>query len=328
MKRIAINGFGRIGRLVLRYLSEVDDVEIVAVNDLADNATLAHLFKYDSAHGIFAGTVDSDSESIVVNGHRISCFEEKDPAALPWKELGVDIVLECTGKFRKREDAERHLHAGAGKVLISAPAKSDDVPTVVLGVNEEILNTDDRIISNASCTTNCLAPVVKILDEHWGIDNGFMNTIHAYTADQRLHDAPHRDLRRARAAAVNIVPTSTGAAKAVGLVLPHMKGKIDAIATRVPVITGSLVDLTVILHKETSEKEINEVFRQYAEGSLKGILQYSDEPLVSSDIVSNRHSSIFDSQMTKVKGNMAKVISWYDNEAGYAARLADLARKV
>ena len=327
-KKIAINGFGRIGRLTFRHLLNKSDVEVVAINDLTDNATLAHLLKYDSAQGPFEGTVESTDDSLVVNGKSIRAFAERDPAKLPWKELGVDLVLECTGIFRSKEKAGLHLQAGARDVVISAPAKGEGVQTIVLGVNDHELDRRKNVFSNASCTTNCLAPVAKILNDNWGIIVGSMTTIHAYTADQRIQDAPHSDLRRARAAAFNIVPTSTGAAKAVGKVVPEVAGKLFAIAVRVPVITGSMIEVNVRLEKAPTVEEVNAKFREEAEGRLKGILQYTEDPIVSADIVRNTHSSIFDAQMTDVIGDMVKVVSWYDNEAGYSARLADLAHLI
>ncbi len=327
--KVGINGFGRIGRLVFRALQANPHVEIVKINDLTDNKTLAHLLKYDSVHGRFNGTVEADEDSITVNGRRIEASAERNPENLGWGELGVDVVVESTGIFRSREKASLHLKAGAKKVVISAPAKGAVDATVVLGVNDEILTADMTIISNASCTTNCLAPMVKVLDEKFGIVSGFMTTIHAYTADQRLQDAPHSDLRRARAAATNIVPTTTGAAAAVGLVLPQLKGKLDGIATRVPVPDGSLTDLTVILKKAATAEEINAAMKAAAsEGSLKGYLEYSEDPLVSSDIVGNPHSCIFDSEMTSAQGVLAKVVGWYDNEWGYSSRVADLIGKL
>ncbi len=327
-KKIAINGFGRIGRLTFRHLLHKPDVEVVAINDLTDNATLAHLLKYDSAQGPFEGTVESTDDSLVVNGKSIRAFAERDPAKLPWKDLGVDLVLECTGIFRSKDKASLHLQAGARDVLISAPAKGEGVQTIVLGVNDHELDRRKNVFSNASCTTNCLAPVAKILNDNWGIIVGSMTTIHAYTADQRIQDAPHSDLRRARAAAFNIVPTSTGAAKAVGKVVPEVAGKLFAIAVRVPVITGSMIEVNVRLEKTPTVEEVNAKFREEAEGRLKGILQYTEDPIVSADIVRNTHSSIFDAQMTDVIGDMVKVVSWYDNEAGYSARLADLAHLI
>lgn len=327
-KKIAINGFGRIGRLTFRNLLKMNDIEVVAINDLTDNKTLAHLLKYDSAQGPFDGTVESTDEKLIVNGKEIVALSERNPENLPWKDLGVDLVLECTGIFRSKEKAGMHLTAGAKDVLISAPAKGGDVQTIVLGVNEDELDRNNHVFSNASCTTNCLAPVAKIINDNWGMVVGSMTTTHAYTADQRIQDAPHSDLRRARAAAYNIVPTSTGAAIAVGKVVPEVAGKLSAIAVRVPVITGSMIEVNCIVDKAVSAEEINAKFKAEAEGKLKGVLQYSEDPLVSSDIVRNPHSSIFDSLMTDVIGNMIKVVSWYDNEAGYSARLADLAHLI
>ncbi len=324
-KKIAINGFGRIGRLTFRYLLQKEGVEVVAINDLTDNATLAHLLKYDSAQGPFEGTVEATEDKLIINGKAIHASAERNPEALPWKDMGIDLVLECTGIFRTKEKAGMHLKAGAKDVVISAPAKGGDVQTIVLGVNDDELDRRHNVFSNASCTTNCLAPVAKIMHDNFGIIGGSMTTTHAYTADQNIQDAPHKDLRRARAAAFNIVPTETGAASATGKVIPALAGKIDAIAVRVPVITGSMIELNVLLEKETTAEEINAVFKKEAEGRLKGILEYSTDPLVSSDIVRNTHSSIFDSLMTSVNGKMAKVVSWYDNEAGYSARMADLA---
>lgn len=326
-KKIAINGFGRIGRLTFRNLISQPDVEIVAINDLTDNATLAHLLKYDSVHGKFNGTVSSDDTYIHVNGKAIHALAEKDPTKLPWKELGVDVVLECTGRFTDKEKAGMHLTAGAKKVVISAPA-TGDLPTIVLGVNDEKIQSDANIYSNASCTTNCLAPMAKILDDSFGIEKGFMTTIHAYTADQNLQDAPHKDLRRARAAALSIVPTSSGAAKALGLVLPSLSGKLNGSAMRVPTPTGSVTDFTAIVSKKASIQEINAAFKAAADGPMKNILEYTEDEIVSADIVGNKHSCIFDSKLTMVIDNMVKIVGWYDNEAGYSARLADLALRV
>lgn len=328
-KKIAINGFGRIGRLTLRNLLKKDDIEIVAINDLTDNATLAHLFKYDSAQGPFDGTVTSTDDAIIINGKSIKAFAERDPAKLPWADLGVDLVLECTGIFRSKEKAGLHLDAGAKDVVISAPGKGDGIQTIVLGVNDEELDRRHNVFSNASCTTNCLAPVAKIICDNWGVEVGSMTTIHAYTGDQAIQDAPHSDLRRARAAAFNMVPTSTGAAKAVGKVVPEINDKLFAIAVRVPTITGSMIELNVLLEKETTIEEVNAKFKAAAEsGPMKGILQYTEDPIVSSDIVRNPYSSIFDAGLTDVKGKMLKVVSWYDNEAGYSARLAELAHLI
>ncbi len=328
-KKVAINGFGRIGRLAFRNLLKKDGIEVVGINDLTDNATLAHLLKYDSAQGPFDGTVDSTDDALIVNGQKIAAFSQRNPADLPWGDLGVDVVLECTGIFRTKDKAGLHLQAGAKDVIMSAPAKSEGVQTIVLGVNDADLDRRKNVFSNASCTTNCLAPVAKILNDNWGIKVGSMTTTHAYTSDQRMQDAPHSDLRRARAAAYNIVPTSTGAAIAVGKVVPEVAGKLSAIAVRVPVITGSMIEVNVVTEKATTPEEINAKFKELADGPLKGILQYTTDPIVSSDIVRNPHSSIFDSLMTTVlDGNFVKVISWYDNEAGYSARIADLAAKI
>jgi glyceraldehyde 3-phosphate dehydrogenase len=326
--KVAINGFGRIGRLTLRALLNKGNVEVVAINDLTDNATLAHLFKYDSIHGKFAGTVSSDAESLTVNGKRIKAFAEKDPTKLPWRDLGVDVVVESTGRFTDQAGAGQHLTAGCKKVVISAPAKEKTIPTIVLGVNDNTLKGSETILSNASCTTNCLAPMAKVLDDAFGIEKGYITTIHAYTADQNLQDAPHKDLRRARAAALSIVPTSTGAAKAVGLVLPHLSGKLDGVAMRVPVPDGSLTDLTAVLKREVTIAEINAAMRAAGEGAMKGILEYTEDPIVSTDIVGNPHSCIFDAEQTAVNGTLVKVVGWYDNEWGYSNRTADLITKL
>lgn len=326
--KVGINGFGRIGRLVFRALLNNPNVEIVKINDLTDNATLAQLLKFDSIHGKFAGTVSSDDESITVNGSRILASAERNPENLGWGDLGVDIVVESTGIFTDRAKAGMHLTAGAKKVIISAPAKGAVDATVVLGVNDDILTSEMQIISNASCTTNCLAPMAKVLNDNFGLVSGYITTIHAYTADQNLQDAPHKDLRRARAAALNIVPTSTGAAKAVGLVLPDLNGKLDGIAVRVPVPDGSLTDLTAVLSRPVTAEEINAAMKAAADGPLKGILEYSTDPLVSSDIVGNPHSCILDSEQTSANGTLVKVVGWYDNEWGYSCRVADLLAKI
>jgi glyceraldehyde 3-phosphate dehydrogenase len=330
--RVGINGFGRIGRNVFRAAHERNaDIEWVGVNDLVDSKTLAHLLKYDSVYGPYPGTVEHTDDAIVVDGKEIKVTAERDPAALPWGDLGADVVIESTGLFTKREDAQKHLDAGAQKVIISAPATDPDV-TVALGVNfDDAYDADQHhIISNASCTTNCLAPVAKVLHETFGIENGLMTTIHAYTADQRLQDMPHKDLRRARAAAINLIPASTGAAKAVGLVLPDLQGKLTGFAVRAPVPTGSVVDLTAVLARETTKEEINEAFKAQADtGAFEGILRYSDDPIVSSDIVKSTHSSIFDAPLTLVlDGTLVKVVSWYDNEWGYSNRCVELAQRV
>jgi len=323
--RVAINGFGRIGRNFFRIANGVEGIEIVAINDITDTKTLAHLLKYDSVHGIYDADIKATEDSIIVNGKEIKITAIKDPAQLPWKDLNVDIVIESTGLFTKREDAQKHLEAGAKKVIISAPAKNPDI-TIVLGVNQEAYDpANHNIISNASCTTNALAPVVKVLQKEFGIKYGYMVTTHAYTNDQRILDLPHKDLRRARAAAVNIVPTTTGAAKALGEVIPEVKGKLDGTARRVPVADGSLIDLTVVVEKETTVEEVNAAMKKYAEGEMKGILAYCEDPVVSSDIIRNPASSIFDSLLTQViGGNLVHVASWYDNEYGYSTRLKDL----
>ena len=327
--KIGINGFGRIGRNFFRAaLAKGSDLEIVAVNDLTDNAALANLLKFDSITGRLPVPVTLEGDSIVVDGKPIKVLAERDPANLPWGELGVDIVIESTGFFTKAADARKHIEAGAKKVIISAPATGDDA-TIVLGVNEDTYNPEtDHIISNASCTTNSLAPLAKVFNDAFGIERGLMTTVHAYTADQNLQDGPHKDPRRARAAALNIVPTSTGAAKAIGLVLPELAGKLDGFALRVPVPTGSITDLTLETKTDVTIDEINAAYKAAAEGPLKGILLYSEDPLVSSDIQSDPHSSIYDSGLTKVMGNLVKITSWYDNEWGYSNRLVDLTEYV
>ncbi len=329
--KVAINGFGRIGRLTLKAILDKENVDVIAVNDLTDSATLAHLLKYDSVHGKFPGKISADGNDLIVNGDKIRVFAEKDPSALPWKELGIDVVVEATGVFRDRKNISKHLEAGAGKVILCVPSKTaDDVDaTVVLGVNEHDLKPEHKIFSNASCTTNCLAPVAKVLNDSFGIKQGLMNTIHSYTNDQIILDAPHKDLRRARAAAMSIIPTTTGAAKAVGLVIPALKGKMDGFAMRVPTPDGSVVDLTCELEKETTKEEINEAMKKAANGPMKGILEFCEEPIVSTDIIGNTHSSVVDSPLTQViNGKFIKVVSWYDNEFGYASRVADLIEKI
>ncbi|MGI5952541.1 MAG: type I glyceraldehyde-3-phosphate dehydrogenase [Brooklawnia sp.] len=323
--KVGINGFGRIGRNFYRAAKELGaDIEIVAANDLTDNKTLATLLKYDSVLGRFPGEVTYDEDSITADGHKIKVLAERDPAALPWGELGVDIVIESTGRFTEAEAATAHINAGAKKVLISAPAKNEDI-TIVMGVNDGDYDPElHNIISNASCTTNCLAPVAKVLNDTFGIERGLMTTIHAYTADQNLMDGPHKDLRRARAAAMNIIPTKTGAAQAVALVLPELKGKFDGFALRVPVPTGSVTDLSFVSAKETSVEEVNAAVKAAAEGPLKGILSYTEDPIVVTDIQGDPHSSIFDASYTKVIGDLVKVLAWYDNEWGYSSRLVDL----
>lgn len=326
--KVGINGFGRIGRLTFRELLKKENVEIVKINDLTDNKTLAHLLKYDTAHGQFPGEVSYDDQNLYVNGQKIIASSERNPAELGWGDLGVTIVVESTGVFRTREQAALHQQAGAKKVIISAPAKGGDVTTVVLGVNDEILTPESDIISNASCTTNCLAPMVKVLNEAFGVESGYITTVHAYTADQNIQDAPHRDLRRARAAAENIVPTTTGAAKAVGIVMPEMKGKLDGMAARVPTITGSLTDCVFVLKKAVTAEELNAAMKTASEGYLKGLMQYNEDPIVSSDIIGNPYSCIFDAPLTSTMGTLVKFVGWYDNEAGYSARTADLVVRV
>ncbi len=328
--KIGINGFGRIGRNYFRAaLAKGSDIEIVAVNDLTDNKALAHLLKYDTITGRLDATVELEGDKIIVNGKPIIVLEERDPANLPWGELGVDIVIESTGRFTASKDARKHIEAGAKKVLVSAPATGDDVATIVLGVNEDSYDPSIHdVISNASCTTNCLAPLAKVLMDNFGIERGLMTTVHAYTADQNLQDGPHSDLRRARAAAANIIPTSTGAAKALGLVIPELVGKLDGYALRVPVPTGSITDLTVEVSGTPTVAEVNAAYKAAAEGPLKGILKYTEDPIVSSDIVTDPHSSIFDAGLTKVIGTQVKVASWYDNEWGYSNRLVDLTEYV
>ncbi len=329
--KVGINGFGRIGRNVLRAAHSANaDIEFVAINDLTDTETLAHLLKYDSILGRFDGTVEAGDGSITVNGYEMKVLSERDPAALPWGDLGVDVVLESTGFFTARADASKHLDAGARKVIISAPAKDPDV-TVTLGVNFETYDPESHnIISNASCTTNCLAPIAKVINDEFGIEHGLMTTIHAYTSDQRLQDMPHKDLRRARAAALNLIPTTTGAAKAVGIVLPDLAGKLNGFAVRAPVATGSVVDLVSNVSRPTSAEEVNAAVKAAADGPMKGILKYTEDEIVSTDIVTDPHSSIFDSGLTMVigDGKMIKTISWYDNEWGYSNRCVELLTKV
>jgi glyceraldehyde 3-phosphate dehydrogenase len=327
--RIGLNGFGRIGRAVFRIMDARDDMTVVAINDLFDPPTLAYLLKYDTVMGTFQRPISVDAGHLRVNGQTVQLLAETAPGKLPWADLGVDIVIEATGVFRTREKLEPHLAAGAKKVILTVPPKDDVDAIVVLGVNDDVLDASDAIVSNASCTTNCLAPVAMVLDEQFGIENGFMTTVHAYTNDQRLADVPHKDFRRARAATQNIIPTTTGAARAVGKVLPHLKGKLDGLAMRVPVPDGSVVDLVVELEADPSVAEINAAMRAAAEGRLKRILEYSEEPLVSSDIIGNPHSSIFDAMSTQRVGpNLVRVLSWYDNEWGYSHRVVDLAARL
>jgi glyceraldehyde 3-phosphate dehydrogenase len=325
--KVAINGFGRIGRLTFRALQAYENIEVVALNDLTDAKTLAHLLKYDSVHGRYPGQVSAEENCIVVDGKKFMVYAEKDPSLLPWKDLDVNVVVESTGVFRNREKLQKHLDAGAKKIVLTVPAdkKTDVDRTIVLGVNNQDLRPEDQILSNASCTTNCLAPVAKVLHDNFGIKRGIMNTIHSYTNDQIILDAPHKDLRRARAAALSIIPTSTGAAKAIGLVIPELEGKLDGLAMRVPTPDGSVVDLTCELNREVTKEEINEAIKKAADGPMKGILEYCTDPIVSIDIIGNPHSSIFDSKLTQVMGgSLVKVISWYDNEYGYSQRVAQL----
>jgi len=325
--RIGINGFGRIGRLALRVTANDSSFEFVGINDVIPASTMAHLFKYDSTHGRFNGQVAATEKEMIVNGKKISTLNEMDPTKLPWKDLKADIVLECTGKFVDTIGASKHLAGGAKKVIISAPSKEKDAPTFVYGVNHESYRpSDHHVVSNASCTTNCLAPVAKVLHENFQIERGFMTTIHAYTNDQRVVDGPHKDLRRARAAAVSQIPTTTGAAKAVGLVLPDLKGKLDGMAIRVPTANVSLVDLVVVCSKPATAESVNAALKKASEGYLKGILEYCDEPLVSVDFMGNIHSSIVDALSTKVIGNMIKVLAWYDNEIGFCHQMMNMAK--
>ena len=326
--KIAINGFGRIGRITLRALLKKADIEVLAINDLSDNRTLAHLLKYDSVHGGFDGTVLADSTHLVVNGKPIQVFAEKDPSLLPWKELGIDLVIESTGKFTSIQKASLHLKAGAKQVIISAPSTDKDVPTVVIGVNDHLVDLLSPILSNASCTTNNVAPMVKVLDDNWGIIDGYITTVHSMTGDQNLHDAPHKDFRRARAASASIIPTTTGAAKAITTIFPHLDGKLGGAGIRVPVLNGSLTDFTCTLKTRPSMESINQAFKIASEGYLNGILEYTADPIVSVDIIDNPHSCVFDSELTSVVGELVKVVGWYDNESGYSNRIADLVVKI
>ncbi len=322
--KVAINGFGRIGRVFLRNALINPAIEVVAINDITDNATLAHLFKYDSIHRSFQGSVVATADGLLIDGQLIKTFAEKDPSVLPWGSLGVDIVIESTGKFLSREKANLHLQAGAKQVILSAPPEGKDIPTIVLGINDSILTEKHTIISNASCTTNNVAPMVKVLDDLGGIEDGYITTVHSYTGDQNLHDAPHRDLRRARAAAVSMIPTSTGAAKAITSIFPHLEGKLGGAGIRVPVPNGSLTDFTCVLNKVVTVAEINAAFKRASENELKGILEYTEDPIVSIDIQENPHSCIFDAQLTSIVGKLVKVVGWYDNEWGYSNRLVEL----
>ncbi|HKG07574.1 MAG TPA: type I glyceraldehyde-3-phosphate dehydrogenase [Pedobacter sp.] len=324
---IAINGFGRIGRIFLRTAIE-KNINVIAINDLGDPAVMAHLFKYDTVHRGFKGSVRFEKDSLIVNGKRILFYSEPDPSKLPWNDLDIDLVLESTGKFASREGADLHLSAGAKQVLISAPCTDKDVEMVVLGVNDELIDLSAKVLSNASCTTNNVAPMVKILDENWGILDGYITTVHSMTGDQNLHDAPHKDLRRARAASASIIPTSTGAAKAITNIFPHLNGKLGGAGIRVPVLNGSLTDFTCILKKEATIEEINMAFKKASENEMKEVLEYTEDPIVSVDILDNTHSCIFDSQLTSIVGDLVKVVGWYDNESGYAARLVDVVEKI
>jgi len=326
--RIAINGFGRIGRIFLRNILAKPGIEVVAINDLTDTQTLAHLFKYDSVHHGFKGTVNTDENYLYINDRKIKILAERDPSMLPWKQLDVDLVIESTGKFTSKQGAEQHLAAGAKQVIISAPSTDKSIPTVVLAVNDGAVDLRSPILSNASCTTNNVAVMVKILDENWSIVNGYITTVHSMTGDQSLHDAPHKDLRRARAASASIIPTTTGAAKAITSIFPHLGGRLGGAGIRVPVLNGSLTDFTCILKKQPTVAEINLAFKQAAEGPMQNVLEYTEDPIVSSDILGNTHSCIFDAQLTSIVGGLIKVVGWYDNEMGYSGRLADLVEKI
>ncbi len=326
--KVAINGFGRIGRITLRALLEKEGIEIVAINDLTDTTTLAHLFKYDSVHRGFRGSVSTNEGGLIINGGLVKVFAEKDPSKLPWQDLDIDLVIESTGKFTSAGSAAAHLTSGAKQVIISAPSGDKDLPTVVLGVNDDSVDLSSRILSNASCTTNNVAAMVKVLDDNWGVVNGYITTVHSMTGDQNLHDAPHKDLRRARAASASIIPTTTGAAKAITNIFPHLEGKLGGAGIRVPVLNGSLTDFTCILKEKPSTEVINEAFKKASEGFLKNILEYTSDPIVSVDILDNPHSCIFDSELTSVVGDLVKVVGWYDNESGYSNRLADLVVKI
>lgn len=324
---IAINGFGRIGRTFLRTAIE-RKLNVIAINDLADPSTLAHLFKYDSVHGVYKGVIEYDENHLIVDGNKILILTEKDPEQLPWQELAIDLVIESTGKFTNQQTAGLHLKAGAKQVLISAPATDSTIPMVVIGVNDNQIDLKSKIISNASCTTNNVAPMVKILDENWGVQEGYITTVHSMTGDQNLHDAPHKDLRRARAASSSIIPTSTGAAKAITYIFPHLDGKLGGAGIRVPVLNGSLTDFTCVLKNKTTINEINAAFKKAADYQFKSIISYTEDPIVSVDIINNTHSCIFDSQLTSIVGDLVKIVGWYDNESGYSNRLVDLVEKI
>jgi glyceraldehyde 3-phosphate dehydrogenase len=326
--KIAINGFGRIGRIFLRSVLQLPNVEVVAINDLTDTATLAHLFKYDSVHRGFKGQVGFDEQNLIINQKAIRVYAEKDPLKLPWKDLGIDLVIESTGKFTSREGATQHLTAGAKQVIISAPATNKDIPTVVLGVNDGMVDLRSPILSNASCTTNNVATMVKVLDDNWGIIDGYITTVHSMTGDQNLHDAPHKDLRRARAASASIIPTTTGAAKAITNIFPHLLGRLGGAGIRVPVLNGSLTDFTCSLKTTPTVEEINAAFKKASQNGMMNVLEYTEDPIVSVDILDNPHSCIFDSQLTSVVGGLVKVVGWYDNEMGYSSRLANLVEEI
>lgn len=326
--RIAINGFGRIGRIFLRTILAKHGITVVAINDQTDTATLAHLFKYDSVHRGFKGTVTNDERHLYINGNTIKVYQQPDPALLPWNELDIDLVIESTGKFITQNGASKHLDAGAKQVIISAPATDKTMPTVVLGVNDGTIDLRSSILSNASCTTNNVAAMVKILDDNWHIKDGYITTVHSMTGDQNLHDAPHKDLRRARAASASIIPTTTGAAKAITNIFPHLEGRLGGAGIRVPVLNGSLTDFTCSLEKQPTVAEINAAFKAAANGPMKNVLEYTEDPIVSTDILDNPHSCIFDSQLTSIVGGLVKVVGWYDNEMGYSSRLADLVEEI
>ena len=326
--KIAINGFGRIGRIFLRSILAKPNIQVVAINDLTDTATLAHLFKYDSVHRSFNGTVNFDADHLYINDQQIKVFAQKNPIDLPWKDLDIDLVIESTGKFASRQAAQQHLDAGARQVIISAPATDKDMPTVVLGVNDGMVDLHSPVLSNASCTTNNVAAMVKIMDDNWGIVNGYITTVHSMTGDQSLHDAPHKDLRRARAASASIIPTTTGAAKAITSIFPHLDGKLGGAGIRVPVLNGSLTDFTCTLKALPTVEEINLAFKNAANGDMQNVLEYTNDPIVSADVIGNTHSCIFDAQLTSIVGDLVKVVGWYDNEVGYSSRLADLVEKI
>ncbi len=326
--RVAINGFGRIGRTLMRVIKQYPEIELAAINDLANPDNLAHLLKYDSIHGRFPADIEMNSNQLIVDGRLINVYDHENPETLPWKELKIDVVIESTGKFKTSKSASAHLKAGADKVIISAPSDDLETPMVVIGVNDETINANDKIISNASCTTNSAAPLLKVLSKYWTIEQAYITTVHSYTTDQRLHDAPHKDYRRGRAGAHSIVPTSTGAAKAITRIFPSLDGRIGGAGIRVPVPNGSLTDLSCIIREETNISKINAAFKEASDNELSGILEYTEDPIVSIDIVGNPHSCIYDSKLTSVLGNMVKVVGWYDNEWGYSNRLAELIRKV